>query len=81
MYAKHITTSQIHVPDSKFSESLPCIYTKPHGDIKKSFNGKIKVSVPKWLKSFGQGSGLIMRVAVLIGNKKLEISLTYIITR
>ena len=39
------------------------------------------MSVPKWLKSFGQGSGLIMRGAVLIGNKKLEISLTYIITR
>ena len=48
---------------------LPCIYTKPDDDIKKSFNGKIKVSVRKLLKSFGQGSGLIMRVAELIGNK------------
>ena len=42
---------------------------KPNDDIKKSFNGKINVSILKLLKSFGQGSVLIMRVAELIGNK------------
>ena len=48
---------------------LPCIYIKLDDDIKKSLDGKIKVSVRKLLKSFGQGNGLIMRVAELIGNK------------
>ena len=42
---------------------LSCIYIKPDDDIKKSFNEKIKVSVRKLLKSFSQGSGLIMRLA------------------
>ena len=48
---------------------LPYIYAKPDDDIKKSFNGKIKVSARKLLKSFGQRRGLIMRVVMLIGNK------------
>ena len=48
---------------------LPYIYSKPDDDIKKSFNGKIKVSARKLLKSFGQGRGLIMRVVMLIENK------------
>ena len=51
---------------------LPCIYIKPDDDIKKSFNGNIKVSVRsvrKLLKSIGQGNGLIMRAAEMIGKK------------
>ena len=48
---------------------LPCIYIKRDDDIKKSFNGKIKLSVRVLFKSFGQGSGLIMHVAELIGKK------------
>ena len=48
---------------------LPCIYIKRDDDIKKSVNGKIKLSVRMLLKSFGQGSGLIMHVAELIGKK------------
>ena len=48
---------------------LPCIYIKLDDDIKKLLDGKIKVSVRKLLKSFGQGNGLIMRVAELIGIK------------
>ena len=47
---------------------LPCIYIKLDGNIKKSFIGKIKVSVRKLLRFFGQGSGVIVRVAELIGN-------------
>ena len=47
---------------------FPCIYIEPDDDIK-SFNGKIKVSVRKLLKSFDQGNVLIMRVAKLNGNK------------
>ena len=50
----------------------PSIYIKPDGDIKKSFNGKIKVSVRKLLKIFDQGSGLLMRVVELTGNKNLK---------
>ena len=62
-----------HVPDSKLSEKrgktlLPCIYIKLDGNIKKSFIGKIKVSVRKLLRFFVQGSGVIVRVAELIGN-------------
>ena len=38
-------------------------YIKPDDDIKKSFNGKIKVSVRKLLKFFGKRSKLIMRVS------------------
>ena len=37
--------------------------------IKRSFNRNIKVSVRKLMKHFGQGSGLILLVAELIGNK------------
>ena len=37
---------------------LPFIYIKPDDDIKKSFSGKIKVSIQKLLKSFGLGSAL-----------------------
>ena len=48
---------------------LPCLYIKRDDDIKKSFNGKIKVSVWKWLKSFGQESGLVMHAAEVIGKK------------
>ena len=48
---------------------LPYTYIKPGDDIKKSFNGKIKVSVPNLLKSVGQENGLIMHVEKLIGNK------------
>ena len=33
---------------------LPCVYIKPNGDIKKSFNEKIKVSVRKLLKSLSE---------------------------
>ena len=32
---------------------LPYTYIEPGDDIKKSFNGKFKVSVPKLLKSVG----------------------------
>ena len=48
---------------------LPCIYIKPDDNIKKSFNGKIKFSVRKLLKPFGQGSALIMYASQLVGNK------------
>ena len=48
---------------------LPYTYIEPGDDIKKSFNGKIKVSVPNLLKSVGQENGLIMHVEKLIGNK------------
>ena len=57
----------------KRGEMIPiCVYIKPDVDIKNSINGKIKVSVQKLLKSFGQGSGSIMRVAELIGNKNCK---------
>ena len=48
---------------------LPSIYIKTDDDIKKYFNGKIKVSVQKLLRPFVQGSGLIMHVAELIDSK------------
>ena len=48
---------------------LPCIFIKPDDNIKKSFNGKIKVIVRKLLKSFVQERELIMRVSELIDNK------------
>ena len=46
---------------------LPRIYIREDDAVKKSsFNGKFKVSVRKLIKLFGQGSGLIKRVAELI---------------
>ena len=48
---------------------LPCIFIKPDDNIKKSFNGEIKVIVRKLLKSFVQGRELIIRVSELIDNK------------
>ena len=48
---------------------LSCIYIKPGDDIKKLFNGKTKLSVRKLLKSFGQGSRLIMLAVELICKK------------
>ena len=60
--------SRFQIIEKKGNRLLPCIYIKPYDDIKKSFNGKTKVSVWKLLTLFGQGSGLIMRAAELIGN-------------
>ena len=49
---------------------LPRIYIREDDAVKKSsFNGKFKVSVRKLIKLFGQGSGLIKRVAELIRHK------------
>ena len=49
---------------------LPRIYIREDDAVKKSsFNGKFKVSVHKLIKLFGQGSGLIKRVAELIRDK------------
>ena len=49
---------------------LPRIYIREDDAVKKlSFNGKFKVSVRKLIKRFGQGSGLIKRVAELIRDK------------
>ena len=48
---------------------LPCIYIKLDDDIEKPFNGKIKMNEVKLLKSFGQGSVLIMPVVEPIGNE------------
>ena len=54
----------------KKGENVASLYLYQTKDnIKKSFNGKNKVSVWKWLKSFGPGIGLIMHIAELIGNK------------
>ena len=64
-----IISSRFQIIEKKGKMLLPCIYIKPDENIKKSFNGKIKVSVWQLLKSFGQGRGLIMRVAELTGNK------------
>ena len=57
--------SRLQTTGRKEKMLLPCMYIY----IKTPFNGKIKVSVRKLLKSFDQGSGLIMRAAELIGNK------------
>ena len=49
---------------------LPRIYIREDDAVKKSsLNGKLKVSVRKLIKLFGQGSGLIKRVAELIRDK------------
>ena len=64
--------SRFQIIGKKGEMLFPCIYIKPDDDIKKLFNGKIKVSVRKLLKSFGQGSRLIVRVFELIGNKNLK---------
>ena len=49
---------------------LPRIYIREDDAVKKSsFNGEFKVSVRKLIKLFGQGSGLIKRVAELIRDK------------
>ena len=64
--------SRFQIIGKKGEMLFPCIYIKPDDDIKKLFNGKIKVSVRKLLKSFGQGSRLIVRVVELIGDKNLK---------
>ena len=61
--------SRFQIIGKKGKMLLPCIYIKPDDNIKKSFNGKIKFSVRKLLKPFGQGSALIMYGSQLVGNK------------
>jgi hypothetical protein len=63
------TCTRFHMIKRKGEMLLPRIYMKSDEIKKLSFNGKFKVSVRKLMKLFGQGSGLLMRVAELISEK------------
>ena len=57
--------SRFQIIGKRWKMLLLCIYAKPGDEIKKSFKWKDQGACTK----VGQGSGLIMRVAKLIGNK------------
>lgn len=65
------TCSRFKMINKKARKFLPRIHVNLDNDMKKtSFNRKIKLSIRKLSKKYGQNSGLLSRIAELVNDKK-----------